>query len=331
MGRTVTVATVTYGDRHQLLRAVLDGLASLHEAEAIVEVIVVDNGSSAATKELLEEGRVSTVVDLGVNQGSAAGFAAAIEAAIASGSDFVWLLDDDNVPRPDALTHLFAAVEANPPGCALQAMRPNYPELHRLVSGEPTKWVFGSPNAFLDSAWVYHLRGHRPPIELTPYPDLLWGMYGGLFAPTESVASVSGPPIELFLYADDTVFTSRLAATKGFKLVPDAVIDDVDDPWWLGEKRKPAEVIATTSGDAALDRLYYTVRNTLFFQKTHRRTSRVIFYANAVHRYLRQIRACVAASWQQRSTHPLGVLALFHSAVRDALRGRLGPRSGAVR
>ena len=323
MSRTVTVATVTYGSRAYELAAVLDGVAQLNGADSVSEIIVVDNGSDAATKDVIAESG-ATVVDLVTNQGSAAGFAAAITSAVKSDGDYIWMLDDDNRPRSDALDKLFAAVESNPPGCVFQAMRPNYEQFTRLEAGESTDRVFGTRNAFMDSAWSHDVRSSAPRHDVQPFPELLWGLYGGLFGPKESFEAVEGPRPEFFVYVDDTEFTARLATAVGLRLVPDAVIDDVDAPWWLTDRRSPDRTMAAVTDPEELERLYYAVRNVVYFQKTTRRTSRSAFLANRLHRYLRQVRSCVVEAVRTRSVQPLRVLRVFHIAVRHGLRGRLG-------
>jgi GT2 family glycosyltransferase len=57
------------------------------------------------------------------NTGAAGGFAAGIREAVARGHDWVWVFNDDDIPEPDALATMLAAVEQLPPrtgvlGCA---------------------------------------------------------------------------------------------------------------------------------------------------------------------------------------------------------------------
>lgn len=74
-------------------------------------VIVVDNGSSDGTEAMLREkwgARVDVYV-LAKNVGAAGGFNAGMRIAYQEGADFLWVMDDDVIPAPDALEKLVDA------------------------------------------------------------------------------------------------------------------------------------------------------------------------------------------------------------------------------
>lgn len=76
------------------------------------KVFVVDNASTDDTREQLAEfsrsdpGFELRVFELDENLGNAGGMELGFENAFASGSDAVWILDDDSWPEPDALRFL---------------------------------------------------------------------------------------------------------------------------------------------------------------------------------------------------------------------------------
>jgi GT2 family glycosyltransferase len=101
--------TVTYADRYGLLQQVVSSAF----ANGVEKVIIVDNGSAAASKQAIRKleldcnGRVA-VVALPGNLGSAAGFKAGLEyAGTSSDCEYLWILDDDNRPAEGALAELF--------------------------------------------------------------------------------------------------------------------------------------------------------------------------------------------------------------------------------
>ena len=109
---TVAVVVVTH-NRADLLVGMLDGLAAqTHRADA---VIVVDNGSTDHTREVLSQRMASTDLPLEViaqdNVGGAGGFHRGVRAAYDRGHDRVWLMDDDVVPAPGCLAALMAVDE----------------------------------------------------------------------------------------------------------------------------------------------------------------------------------------------------------------------------
>lgn len=111
--KRVYVVTVTYGNRIQYLREVINAAF----ASGAFKIIVVDNGSSQesrrAFKDIINEsnGMVRFIL-FPVNKGSAVGFSKGIKIATnQSDCEFVWLLDDDNTPDSNALAALIQSYD----------------------------------------------------------------------------------------------------------------------------------------------------------------------------------------------------------------------------
>ena len=122
MGRmqlTVTAVVVSY-NRADLLRECLDGIAA--QTWRPERVIVVDNASTDGAAEVARTHRVGAeVIELPRNVGGAGGFCAGLAEAIArfggkaeavaQSHHYVWLMDDDTVPTPGALSELIDLTE----------------------------------------------------------------------------------------------------------------------------------------------------------------------------------------------------------------------------
>ena len=117
-GQLRVVAVVVAHDRRELLLEALTALAD--QSRPLEAVVVVDNASSdgsaqAAAALAAERGLPLDVVRLERNTGGAGGFAAGLARAVHDhDADLVWLMDDDTVPTPSALTALLAARDAHP-------------------------------------------------------------------------------------------------------------------------------------------------------------------------------------------------------------------------
>ncbi|HWP20810.1 MAG TPA: glycosyltransferase family 2 protein [Burkholderiaceae bacterium] len=104
----IFVVVVTH-NRRQLLSRALRAIGC--QSQTPSKIIVVDNASTDGTGEMLAaEGWLKRpeieVIALTKNTGGAGGFVAGMERAIATGADWVWMMDDDAEPYPDSLEKL---------------------------------------------------------------------------------------------------------------------------------------------------------------------------------------------------------------------------------
>lgn len=105
--RSVCAVVVTF-NRKQLLGACLTSL--LQAQRTPQTIIVVDNASTDGTSDFVEHEFPNVqLIRLAANTGGAGGFKAGIAAALKSGHDFVWLMDDDHTAEPDTLARLLEA------------------------------------------------------------------------------------------------------------------------------------------------------------------------------------------------------------------------------
>jgi len=108
-GNLVTAVIVTF-NRRQLLERCLKAIAN--QTQKPYQVIVIDNASTDGTKEWLREWLTTHIpqghlCELESNLGGAHGFAHGMQLALANNCDWVWMMDDDAEPYPDALERLF--------------------------------------------------------------------------------------------------------------------------------------------------------------------------------------------------------------------------------
>jgi len=189
------VVVVTYNRRALLL----DCLAALRaQSRAPQRIHLIDNASSDGTAEAL---RAAGWLDraefdyhrLADNLGGAGGFAAGLERAVAQGADWVWMMDDDAMPAPDALAALLDAASdaANLYGSV-------------AVAGEHLAWSMTSTGTGQRIARVADLPP-RAEVEFLPFL--------GILVHRDLVARIGVPDARYFLAADDLEYCLRAGAS----------------------------------------------------------------------------------------------------------------------
>ena len=95
-------AVVVTRDRLTLLQRCVEALRQ--QTRRLDEILVVDNASSDGTREWVDTQDVTRLFQ--ENVGGGGGQAAGIGEAVRRGHDWVWCMDDDGYPAPDALQRL---------------------------------------------------------------------------------------------------------------------------------------------------------------------------------------------------------------------------------
>ena len=320
-----TAAVVlTYGARQHFVEAAVRGAL----AAGVAHAIVVSNGCTDAVcedldrrLELAAKGRC-THIPLPQNLGSAGGFHVGMEHALRNPAiGFLWLLDDDNVPDPDALHALdraWAVVGQAAPLVALMSLRPDRPYVASYAREVPPRAVRHS--SFMSFNVLHYVRrmNRRKSDNYRGFPVVPYGPYGGLFMSAELVRVIGFPADEFILYADDTEYTIRIVRHGGkLLLVPQSRIDDLEptgmagaSSWrWFGQRAwltMPAE------------RAYYSLRNEVYVERRYLCRNRLLFVLNAFVVCTAVVAAGIAARRFRR-------LSLLARALRDGWVGQLGP------
>jgi rhamnopyranosyl-N-acetylglucosaminyl-diphospho-decaprenol beta-1,3/1,4-galactofuranosyltransferase len=235
--KRVIAVVVTYNRRELLLEA----LAALRgQSRAPDAVLVVDNasddGTSAAVRTHHPEVRL---LEMTRNTGGAGGFAVGVSAALEDGADLIWLMDDDTIPRADALAELLLA-------------RERYRDAAPAVVASRVEWTDGRPHPmntprtkpFASRA----ARAAAAPVGCTPIRS---ASFVSVLLDATVVAQRGLPVADYFLWNDDFEYTARLIRGGVGLLCPRSIV-----------LHKTATFGSTDADPGA--RFYYEVRNKIW-------------------------------------------------------------------
>jgi len=209
----ITAVVVTYS-RPDLLPRVVEAL--LEQTRPVDRILIVNNACELPPKTPLPHRSNLLVLRSEVNLGGAGGFALGMQEACRLGTDWIWLLDDDAIPRTEALAALVDAL----------------PDLSSPVGG-----VCGTVREYGDVATMHRrmfdsLLGLERPLGKTAYSTasipIDIGSFVGFMVSTSAIAVVGFPNPAFFLAYDDTEYSLRLkAAGFGLWLIPASVVDHI--------------------------------------------------------------------------------------------------------
>ena len=273
----------------ELLSASLGGLAA--QTRALDEIIVVDDHSADPIEAFVKEKySAATYLRLDENTGSAGAYAVGMKYAYDRGYDWLWLIDNDAQPLPDALELLLNA------DCV------GNNKLRILCS------------AVINSDGTIG-RGHRlrfdaqrlckRDVDMADYGKSRFGIdlasFPGQMISREVITRIGLPRAELFLQWDDFDYCLRLGKEGGEILVIPA-----------------SKIIHDEGSSSAVQREYYSIRNRLFVYREHFGCT-VAFARHAAALFIRRVGRIALSQDQKGKRMRITVL-----AFRDGLGGRLG-------
>jgi GT2 family glycosyltransferase len=288
----VACLTVTYGNRIRLLSKVIDRVLQ----ENVDKIIVVNNNASPESAKCLtdlmrqHQGKIE-VIDLPRNTGTAYAFKIGLEQACRSDEcEYIWLLDDDNVPEEGTLQKLLNFISTpqgrRPEVCCLTSDRVGSHYINCIRDNNPMI-ALGRMNSF----WGFHLMEMPKKIlkRLSsysvydrplpkPYGEIRMVPYGGLFINRDIIPKVGYPDISYFMYVDDYEYTFRISKA-GYKiyLLGTTRIHDIEKGWEAGLKGPHFSRLAKSRNPI---RLYYSARNMIRFQRENTVSNASMYYLN---------------------------------------------------
>jgi GT2 family glycosyltransferase len=299
----VTAVVLNWNGREDTLRC----LTRLEEsAHAAISIVLVDNASSDGCVEAVSERFPEVEIRANdANLGFAGGMNAGVERALATGSDFVLVLNNDTLVDRDAISLLVDACGISSDVGAVS------PVLH-FADDPGLAWFAG---ATFDPARGYPGRvlGYREPVEragTSPFEtERLSG--AALLMSRRCLEDVGLFADELFFMCEDVDWSLR-ARARGYRLlvVPCAKVGH--------------GVARSQGGEHSPRSTYYGLRNQLEVCRRHAPLGR---WRSA----RRSVVAALVYLMRMRRNPSLAGLVAWADAVRDLRRRRLGPWSRPAR
>ncbi len=212
MNPRVCAAVVTYERKELLVECLAALLAQTHP---VMRTFVVDNASTDGTQELLRaRGFLDRpdveYVRLPENVGGAGGFATAVQLTRAEDADWIWLMDDDSEPMPDALERLLTAPPAVDPATVALCPKVVYP------SGD------------IDANQRGDFRRRLRPLAASEYRDGHYVALGflsfvGALVRADAARRLDPPRADFFVWGDDVEYSFRLRRLGALRLVNESV------------------------------------------------------------------------------------------------------------
>ena len=283
------VAIVVTRDRRELLEECLGAvLAQTHPPE---RVVVVDNVSSDGTPDMVRERFPGVDLEqLERNDGAAGGFHEGIRAGMDRGGQWLWLMDDDTIPAPDALEQLLRPL-GNLGGLPVPGLLAS-----KVVWTDGTLHPKNLPWARLDEGsietFVSAVDRRLLPLRVASWVSIL--------VSRQAVQAHGLPLKHYFIWGEDGEWTARLLKHGTGYMVPASVV----------HHKTPHKVSVHREGS---DQYYFEVRNKLYQLRGDS-----WFGREKIHLTLSMVMG--AGQYLVRERCAPRAVALLLRAVRDGLR-----------
>lgn len=287
---------VTY-NRLELLRENLEALRG--QTRPLDKIVIVDNCSTDGTSQYLEQFEGNDrfrVIRFPANLGGSAGFSRGIREAVGEGCDWIWIMDDDTIPRPDALEQL--------------ALRTKIVENTGFLASKVV-WKDGASHLMnLPTVRTFFQSGSEkiPFNAFSGQGALLIGScsFVSVLVNARAVRKAGLPYSEFFIWGDDAEFTDRIVRSGFYGMYVDRSV----------VLHKTAENYTSdllTAPDQVAWKFFYEFRNSMFL-KRRRKKAFVLFYLSM----LNKRRKCLWLIGKRKSGQKA-----FRKAIVDGFRAGL--------
>ena len=187
----IAAVVVTY-NRLELLKQCVE---KLRGQTVPCQIVLVDNASTDGTGEWARSQKDLEYQNTGKNLGGAGGFHYGMKWAVEQGYEYLWIMDDDTLPEPDALEALVAAD---------RHLEGNYGWLSSAAL-----WTDGQGCVMNRQLWAKRYATFEAHLA-EGLVEARQASFVSLFLRAETVRQVGLPISEFFIWGDDAEYTRRI-------------------------------------------------------------------------------------------------------------------------
>ncbi|WP_367342063.1 glycosyltransferase family 2 protein [Limosilactobacillus sp.] len=201
----IAAIVVTY-KRKPLLKECINSL--LKQTYKDLDILIIDNHSLDGTDQLVHSFKDDRVLyqDTGQNLGGAGGFQYGIREGVERGYDYLWLMDDDSIPEPKALSNLVKTHKQLPNNGFLSS---------KVLWKDGSMCQMNIPKVSLNRK-LTDFEGHAKRIIMTSFVSF--------FVSAQVVRKVGLPIKEFFIWADDFEYSRRISRQYPCYFVPSSIV-----------------------------------------------------------------------------------------------------------
>lgn len=268
----VNCVVVTY-NRLDLLKENINALKK--QTYPLHKIFIIDNCSTDKTPDYLLQFTDDSQIEnirMPQNVGGAGGFNEGMKRAVLDGCDYVWIMDDDTIPNPDALEKLVQALELSS-------------DIGFLCS--KVVWTDNSIHKMNKPGLKKNPKGQFILVEkdrIKGYVCKNCTFVSVLFS-AESIFQIGLPIKEFFIWHDDIEYTERNISHgfKGFYIPASCVVHKTNVNYSPKIHEVPPE---------AMWKFYYQARNTTYMTCIQKKNKLIAYLSilNKYRKYLHRIK-----------------------------------------
>ena len=264
--KKVIAIVVTY-NRKELLLEALQALKMVPYSN--LEIFVVDNFSTDGTKDF-----ISSLIDnekvkyfnTGANLGGAGGFHFGMRKAIEEGCDYVWVMDDDCIVRPDSLASLIKKAES---------LHDDFGYLSSSV-----RWTDGTPCRMN----IQKVSLKKKVEDFSRDQKIVMATFVSLFVNAKAIIQVGLPIKDFFIWGDDLEYTYRISRKYPCYYCASSLVD---------HKCKDNLGSSIINDDQRINRYFFAYRNEAYLFRHAGLNGRIYYFLKILyHKVKLRMKSC---------------------------------------